>query len=45
MDQLGKLFGGEKKKKGKVRIEQAFLQLLFCWLERVSAGSFRVITR
>lgn len=33
MDQIGKFFGGEKKKKGKVRIEQAFLQLLFCALQ------------
>lgn len=24
MDQIGKFFGGDKKKKGKVRIEQAF---------------------
>lgn len=35
MDQIGKFFGGDKKKKGKVRIEQASTSpheplLLFC---------------
>lgn len=34
MDQIGKFFGGDKKKKGKVRIEQAFrvlhMSLYYC---------------
>lgn len=40
MDQIGKFFGGEKKKKGKVRIEQASQRLYYCF-----AGLSRLITR